>query len=366
LEANLLILNRWTIVAGRWERYLANAALVAAVFAFMAWLMFPPFATASGWAWKVLAIAAVGLTAAAAQAVAARPASRIFAEALTGLNRVQRAQVLKALRGKTIPTDPAVLATAIRVGAIGQAYHQRYTQKQKIWRFVLPAIYVVIAALQLIGHSGAHQIHQALMWLALAVYFGAYFVWIAHRGRQLDRAQSQLREAAIDIPVAASVAAQTSSPTEIPPQRIWASLLFVGVIAVGFAGAIWAWGPPFPDPRARACDTVGGLVKFMSVHEDMLDATKISTGTPALSEYEQWSKGLQSYAAKASDPALAGHLQKVVELSAHAVAVVHDLRSNPLTNSNEAIRAHETDYHNTISKLMDEEKSAVTSCTDSR
>jgi hypothetical protein len=361
------MLNRWMIVAGRWERYLANAAMAAAVLAVMAWLTFPPFATTSGWPWKALAIAALSLAAAAAQAVATRPAVRIFAEALNGRNRAQRAQVLKALRGKTIPTDPAVLATAIHVGAIGQAYHQRYTRKQKIWRFVLPAIYVAMAALQMIGHRGAHQTHRALMWLALAVYFGAYFVWIAHRGRQLDRAQSQLREAAIDVSVAASVAAQTSSPVEIPPQRIWASLLIVGVIGVGFAGAIWAWGQPFPaPPRARACDTVGGLVNFMSVHEDMLDATKISTGTPALSEYEQWSKGLQSYAANASDPVLAGHLQKVGELSAHAVAVVHDLRVNPLTDSNEAIVAHETDYHSIISKLMDEEKSAVTSCTDSR
>jgi hypothetical protein len=323
-------------------------------------------AAAAGWPFKVLAVVALGVAAAAAQVIALRPAERVYAVALGGLTRRQRVQVLKALRGRVIPSDPVVLAAAIRTGAIGQAYHQRYSQKQKRWRFALPAIYVAMAALQMIGHHGAREKHEALFFLALGVYFGAYFVWIAYRSRQLDGAVSQLRAAAINVPVAASAAAQTSRPVEIPPQRTWASLLSVGVIAVGFVGAIVVWGQPFPDPRAKACDVVGELANFMSAHEDKLDATKIVTGTPALSEYEQWSKGLQSYAAKASDPALADQLRKVGDLSAHAVAVARDLRSNPLANSNVALLAHETDYRSTISTLMDDEKGAVASCTHRR
>lgn len=246
-----MTVNRWMILAGRWERFLANAALIVVIFIVMAWLMFPAFAHTSGWPWKLLAFTVLGLAGAAAQEVAARPTVRTFAGALIGLNHTQRATVLKSLRGKAIPSDPAVLAAAIRIGAIGQAYDQRYTRKQKGWRWALPALYLLMAAVQLIGRVGEREIHQGLLWAGLGVYFGLYFRWAAHRREQLNRALSQLRAAAIDVPLAALAAAQTSGPVQIPAQRAWASLLIVAVVGVAFVGALWAWGEPFPRPKPR-------------------------------------------------------------------------------------------------------------------
>jgi hypothetical protein len=362
-----LTLNRWVTVASWWERFLANAATIATVLAVMAWLMFPAFATTSGWLWKVLAVVGLALAAAGAQEVTLRPAMRVFGEALTGLSRAQRAQVLKALRGGAVPSDPAVLAAAIRVGAIGQAYQQRYSRSQKTSRFLLPAIYLAMAALQFFGYSGTQRVHQALMWLGLAVYFGVYSAWIAHRARQLDRAVPELRTAAINVPAAASAAAQTAGPVKIPPRRIWASLLAVVIVGAGFGAAIWALGGPFPDPAKADCRTTREMLYFNSRHEDMFDARLVGTGTPALAEYQAWSEGLQTYAQKVSDPAVSGHLKKVAELSEHAVAVAHDLRRNPAqTPSPAVIEAHENDYRDTITELVNEQSAAVTFCNSPR
>jgi hypothetical protein len=362
-----LTLNRWVTVVAWWERFLANAATTAAVIAVMAWLMFPAFAMASGWPWKVLAIAGLALAGAASQEVAAWPAARVFGEALTGLSRAQRGQVLEALRDGAVPSDPAVLAAAIRVGAIGQAYQQRYSRSQKRSRILLPTIYVAMAALQFFGYSGTHRVHQALMWLGLAVYFGVYLAWIAHRGRQLERAVPKLRTAAIDIPAAAAAAAQTPGPVKIPSRRIWASLLTVVIVGAGFGAAVWAWGAPFPDPAKPDCRTTREMLYFTSKHEDMFDAHLIGTGTPALAEYQAWSDGLQTYAQKVSYPAVSGHLKKVAELSEHAVAVVHDLRRNPAEIPSPAvIEAHQSDYRNTITELVNEQSAAVTFCNSAR
>jgi hypothetical protein len=362
-----LTLNRWLVVMAWWERFLASAATIAAVVAFFAWLMFPAFATPSGWPWKVLAIVGLALACAAAQEVAARPAARMFAEALTGLSRNQRAQVLTALRGGAIPSDPAMLAAAIRVGAIGQAYRHRYSRYQRTSRFLLPAIYLAMAALQFFGYSGPQRVHQALLWLGLAVYFGVYFVWVAHRGRQLECAVSQLREAAIDVPVAASAAAQTAAPVQIPPRRIWASLLFVAVLGAGFGAAIWAWGGPFPDLAAPDCRTAREMIQFDAKHSDMFDGRLIGGGTPGLAEYQAWSDGLQTYAQQVSDPDLSGHLKKIAELSEHAVAVVRDLRGNPAEiSSPDVLAAHENDYHKTVTELVNEQSAVVTFCASRR
>lgn len=357
--------NRWMIVAGRWERYLVNAATVLTVLVFMAWLAFPPSATTAGWPWKLLAFTAASLAGAAAQELATRPTVRVYAQALSGLNRAQRVDVLKAVRGKMIPSDPAVLAAAIRTGAISQAYGRRYAQKQKTWWFFLPGLYILMASVQLIGHVGAREIHQALLWAGLGMYFGVSVLWATRRRKQLDRAVSQLRAAAVYVPIAASAAAHTSGPVAIPPQRTAASWLIVAVLGVAFAGAVWAWGEPFPRPKPRDCSTIGQLVGFMSTHEDMLDATKINTGTPALSEYEEWSRGLQSYASKESDPVTAGHLKRVGDLSTHALDVVRDLRGNAsAAPPHDALASAENDYQKTMFTLMNEEQAAVTSCTD--
>lgn len=302
---------------------------------------------------------------AAAQEFAARPTVRVYAQALSGLDRAQRASVLKALRGKSIPSDSAVLAAAIRTGEIGRAYARRYAQKQKTWWFLLPGFYILMAAVQLIGHPGAREIHQALLWASLAAYFGAVFGWTTRRREQLDNAMPQLRAAAADVPIAASAAAHTPEPVAIPPRRAAGSWLIAAVLGAAFIGAIWAWGEPFPNPKPRDCSTVRDFVGFISAHPDMLDAARINTGTPALTEYEEWSRGLQGYAATQTDPITAGHLKKVGDLSAHAVNVVRHLRDNASTApSHDAIVAYENDYQSTIATLMNETQDAVTSCTD--
>lgn len=75
---------------------------------------------------------------------AQQPMYHAYAAALDGLTRQQRALAVTAVRRDTIPADPAVLAGAIRVGALSRAYLDLVTKSTKAARWWMPAIYIPI------------------------------------------------------------------------------------------------------------------------------------------------------------------------------------------------------------------------------
>jgi hypothetical protein len=355
-----LIRSRWLTFAPRWERLLVNAAMSAVAFILVAVFMFPEFATPAGWGWKLLAIAGLSLAIAASLELAQQQVLRSYAAALTGLTRAQRPHAVKAVRGGEIPSDPVVLASALRVGTVSQSYLDRASKSQKAARWWLPGLYLLIALLQFVDHSP----RLGLFWLGFALYFAAYFGWMSHRARQLSRQVERLREAAVKVPQAAAALAETEHGVELPPRRIWPMVLMAVVIGLGFGIAGFTVGAPFKEyghtPDCRAADDV---VEFVNKHPEMLDSRLIVPGEPALHEYEEWSDQLESDAPQMSTGSVSGHVKRVAELSSEAVSVVRDLRKNPTGSpSPYAISAHQTAYKKTISDLVDETGKIVASC----
>jgi hypothetical protein len=351
--------SRWTLLAPWWARWLVGGVVTAATLAAVATMMWPTFLPSSDWVAKAAAIGISGLAVAAAVLYAQQPWRDAYIATLRGLDRGQQGLALGALRRGEIPADPAVLAGAIRAGALSMAYRNAVTKSQKATRWWMPALYLAIAALQ----WPAHQPRKVLLWLGFALFFAAYFAWVSYRERRLERHVELLRAGAAGIPKAEAAVAETAGGVPRPPQRKWATTIILGVIFACFIATVSVWGSPTSSRPPGDCAVSREVVEFLDRHREMLDARGIAPGGPGLDAYQEWSDQLRTFAEQVTWPDLSAHLKRVAALSARAVAVVRDLRrGGGTTTPPEVIQTHENDYTKIISELNAEEGDAIAMC----
>ncbi len=182
------------------------------------------------------------------------------------MNLGQRTQTIKALRRGQVPSDPRVLAAAIRVGTISLPYRRRAARWQKTAQWWVPATYAVGAVVfELTGNNT----RLALLWAGFALFFGVLFVWRSYRSRRVPQHVERLRAAATGIPEAASAAVETEESVAWSPRRMKIAVLLLIAVAVGFGAAVYLLAPPRQSPDCRTADNV---VTFIYAHRDLLDA----------------------------------------------------------------------------------------------
>lgn len=342
------------IAAPWWVRWLVSASVMAVTLTACVALLFPDFFAATGWLWGLVAVISFSLAFAAAAIVIQNPVRQSYAAAVTGLNSQQRSQTRKVLRSGEVPSDPQVLAAAIRLGTLSQAYLRRAAPWQKTAKWWMPALYVVLAVLNFTTDTP----RQGLLWLGFALYFAAYYGWTSHRARQLPQHIERLRAVAAQIPEAASAAADTEDSVTLPPRRIWASVLLAVVAAIILGAAVFFRGQPRQTPDCRTADRA---VDFIYAHQDMLDGRLITTGGPDLRTYRDWSDQLQDYARQVAAPDISRHLHRIAELSVQVVSLVQDVRKDPGAPQN-VIRDDQTAYQNAMTELVAEDGHLVPIC----
>jgi hypothetical protein len=355
--------SRWTLLTPWWVRWLAGGAATAATLAAVTMMMWPSFLPSSDWAAKAAAIGISGLAVTAALLYAQQPWRQAYIATLRGLDRSQQGRALQALRRGEMPTDPAVLAGAIRAGALSTAYRNAITKSQKATRWWMPALYLVIAALQ----WPTHDLRKGLLWLGFAFFFAGYFAWASHRERRLQRHVELLCAGAMGVPEAEAAVAETAAGVPRPPQRQWATAILLGVIAACFIATVSIWGSSHSGRPPGDCAVSREVVEFLDRHREMFDPRAIAPGGPGLDAYQEWSDQLRTFAQQVTVPDLSAHLTRVAALSARAVAIVRDLRSGGgTTPPPEVMQTHENDYMKIISELNAEEGDATTACTGRR
>ncbi|MDV3305616.1 hypothetical protein K7Z75_18310 [Mycobacterium avium subsp. hominissuis] len=345
------------VVAPWWVHWLVSALATAVMLAAIAAAMFPNLVAVIGWLWALVALAGFSLALAAPLVVIQNPMRRSCAAQLAGLNDGQRTHAMKALRRGEVPSDPRVLAAAIRVGTINLAYLRRAARWQKTTQWWLPALYIFIGVLTFIGN----ETRKGLLWVGFALFFAANFAWTAYRSRRLTQHVERLRSAAADIPEAASAPAETEDSVALPKRRIWVAVVTVVVVGAGFGTAAYLSGQF--DKQTPDCRTADSAVDFIHAHPDLFDARLITPGDPGLNRYQDWSDQLKTYARQVSTPDISRHLHRIADLSAQAVSLVQDTRKDPVVSpSPDAIRDHETAYQNTLTQLVAEEGDLVSAC----
>ncbi|BBZ15166.1 hypothetical protein MBRA_53610 (plasmid) [Mycobacterium branderi] len=349
------------VVAPWWARWLVNGLVSAVMLTAIVAALFPGFVGRTGWLWALVSLAGLSLAVAGPMVYLEKPVRHQYAAALTGLNLEQRSQVSRALRRGEVPSDPRVLASAIRVGTVSLAYLRRATRWQTTAKWWMPAMYLVLAVLAFVDND----IRRGLLWTGFTVYFATYFAWTSYKARRLPQNVELLRAAATDIPEAAAAASETEDSVVLPPRRILATLLVIAVAGIGF-GTIGYLSGAFESHTAGLtpeCHTASDVVDFIYAHRDMLDPNLITAGDPDLSRYQDWSNQLQNYARQPSTPEVSRHLRRIAELSAQAVSQVQDIRKDPgASPSPDAIHDQKTAYQNTVNELVSEEKDLVSAC----
>lgn len=99
----------------------------------------PMFIYRMGWPLTVLSVIALCAVVTAAALCVERPVRRRYLDTLAGLNRSQSLAALEALRTGEVPSDPDVLAAAVRVGAISVGYQRTASRAQRAARWCAPA-----------------------------------------------------------------------------------------------------------------------------------------------------------------------------------------------------------------------------------
>jgi hypothetical protein len=333
------------VVAPWWVLWLVSAGLTAAVLAAVAGLLFPHLFVITGRLWGLLGVAGFSAIVAALGVFAQHPVRQAYAAAVTGLNLEQRTQISKALRRGEVPSDPRVLAAAIRVGTLNLAYLRRVGPWQKVVGWLAPALFIVAAVLAFMGDA----VRQGVFSVGLALLLAAYLAWFWYRMRRLPKHVESLRAVAVSRPEAAALPPATEDSVALPSRRLWVLVPSLIVIGIGAGTAGYLSDRPRPD-----CRTADAVVDFNVKHDDMIAAPVGSSNDLDLTRYRDWSNQLQKYARQVSSPDIARHLHRIADLSAQAVSLVQDIRSDPAAGpSNDAILKHKSAYQNTITQLLD-------------
>ncbi len=343
------------VVAPWWVLWLVNAATFTVTLVVICVLGFSGFA-ALGWTWPLLSVLGFSVVTTALITLSRRPIQRSYARTVAGLSLPERSQAVRALRRGEAPSDPAVLAAAIRIGNLSMAYQRRVPRWQKRLAWCVPLLWVVAGVLEFIGNNP----RGGLTWIALALLVAARMAWASQKARRLPQRLDLLRSAAALSPQVLSALADAHDPAA-PPPSLRFRLAFATLVSIAVAGAIVAvyqQGQP-----SRDCRTANAVVGFIHAHPDMLDASLITPGGPGLDKYQDWSDQLIAYSHEVSAPDLAPHLHRIAELSAAAVGQVTNARRDSFaTQSTDEILARQTFYHGIIGQLIDEDKALIPPC----
>jgi hypothetical protein len=345
------------IVAPWWVLWLANASVFAVGLIAICVLGIPGFAT-TGRAWPLVAVVGFSLIATAMVTMAQRPIQQSYASAVAGLSLPQRSQAAKALRRGEVPSDPQVLAAAIRVGNLSMAYQRRVPRWQRVFRWCVVVLWIVAGVLEFVGHD----IRSGWMWVGLAVLVAVLSAWSSYKTRRLSQHLELLRSAADSSPQALSLLAE-SKDSAAPPPRLRLRIAFTVVVVIAVAAGVAVLY--LRDRRTPDCRTADSVIDFIHGHPDMLDSTLITPGGPGLDTYQDWSNQLHAYSRQVSSTDLAAHLHRIAEFSAEAVSLVRDTRRNPTaTQSADELINRESAYRTIIGELIDQDKALIPFCHD--
>ncbi|MGV0066525.1 hypothetical protein ACRU44_02220 [Mycobacterium colombiense] len=101
-----------------WQRWLVQLCVAVVCFGLIAPFAAPHLMAGMRWPWRLLFVGGAAVFFAALMAVSTRRASREYRAATRGLDRAERSRAIRAsLRGE-VPAGTAVVAAALRIGAI--------------------------------------------------------------------------------------------------------------------------------------------------------------------------------------------------------------------------------------------------------
>ncbi|WP_374024965.1 hypothetical protein [Mycobacterium sp. HNNTM2301] len=313
------------------------------------WVLYPMFIYRMGWLLAAVSVMALCVAATAAAVYFQRAVRRRYVQALGGLDQPGALGALEALRTGTVPDDPDVLAAAIRVGTLAQAYRRQTTRRQRVGQWLVPAVLITWGAVNLFRLPvvfGGFLIAVGLWWV-----FG--LLAIARRRRTTDENMLALRAAAPDPAQADDIDAAS-----LPRARTGRTSATLAVLVIAFMSLVWLVG--YSQPQ---CNTVGAMMDLVYDQRALADPQNMTRGEPDLAAYRAWSAQLHRYAEQVSDPKLAPGLRRIADLSDQAVTQFAQSRDNLVgARPDYSLADQQRAFSATMSALFAEEKAVGALC----
>ncbi|BBZ15158.1 hypothetical protein [Mycobacterium branderi] len=315
-----MIANRFWLLP-LWVQGLVRAAIFALAVGAVVYVLYPTFIYRMGVLLSALSVIALCGIAMGATLYIQRPVRQRAVQALGGLDRPRSLTALEALRTGEVPSDPEVLAAAIRAGTLAQAYRRKTTRAQRAAQWCIPVVAITAGVVELFRLPPAFG----------GLLTGAGLLWVvqlvtnARRRRRTDESLQVLRAAADPgMPEAADVDASA-----LPPLRYGLGIAAIVIPVIAFMTLVW-----FVSFSDRDCRVAGAAVNLIYDKRQLADPRNSEASLPA---YRAWSQQLRSYADQVSDPRIAPRLRRIGDLSAQAVALVEHSRGADAGDSREDI-----------------------------
>ncbi|MBU9766577.1 hypothetical protein FR943_22390 [Mycobacterium sp. TNTM28] len=347
----------WYDTAPWWVRWLITSAFAILGLLFFCWAVLEP-----GHHWWTLwptwmvgaALSIFGLLIAAPMTLLAQPVVNSFSATLAGLTSAQRTAVARALRREPVPTDPAVLAAAVRAGDLSDAYRRLVSPTRRRLTWLLIALFgVVLPALEFT----LDQPRIAVMYLGVGVLLAATAVRSEWARRRSGPRLVRLRAAAAAEPQVAQVVAQAVPPGQPTARQRWLGIGLIFVVTTAAATAcVFVAAVTNQD-----CRIVRDVGLHVSAHRDLLNPRLIGTDGPDLSEYRAWSDELRRHADRARVPGVNRSLQQIADLSTEVVVSVEQARAA----SDDDKGSRTMHYLDVVQRLIDAENQLIAACTRS-
>lgn len=332
-----------------WLQVLVRGSTFAIVIGAVMWVLYPMFIYRMGWLLAAMSVMALCVAATAAAVYFQRAVRRRYVQALGGLDQPGALGALEALRTGTVPDDPDVLAAAIRVGTLAQAYRRQTTRRQRVGQWLVPAVLITWGAVNLFRLPvvfGVFLIAVGLWWV-----FG--LLAIARRRRTTDENMLALRAAAPDPAQADDIDAAS-----LPRARAGRTSATLAVLVIAFMSLVWLVG--YSQPQ---CNTVGAMMDLVYDQRALADPQNMTRGEPDLAAYRAWSAQLHRYAEQVSDPKLAPGIRRIADLSDQAVTQFAQSRDNLVgARPDYSVADQQRAFSATMSALFAEEKAVGALC----
>jgi hypothetical protein len=302
-------------------------------------------------AWLAPAVIGVCLLGGALGAANQQMRTAPYRAVLSGLTADQRRELAAAIKPGSLPTDPAILAAAVRIRSMARAERAR----RPIWQSWAVISLGMGYAAWLMTMPGGLAVATGL--LVVEALCAVLLLWGQARRHRTEPRWDALAAAAVANP---SAAAMLTAARDVPVNRDWrrwATLIAAAaVIGAGYGATNFATR----SAQIAECRLAANVVNYIAENKELLDSDRLTAKQPPQSAYQQWATQLESEKDAAQGKAFGTDVARISDLAAQIVNSIDAIRQ--LSTPNPASQHEITQFRTLVTQLVDAEQPLVRTC----
>jgi hypothetical protein len=271
---------------------------------------------------------------------------------LSGLTADQRGELATAIKPGPLPTDPVILAAALRIKNLARAERKR----QPLW-----LAWAVIAAANLYAAWLASMPGSAVVGFALSIVAALYAVLLLWGQVRRRRAHPRWIALAAAVDADAAAAAIVAAAPDVPVKRHFRQWVCLVAAAAVIGAAYGATNMAIRSAQIRECRLAANVVNYVAENKELLDSDRLVAKPPPRSAYQQWAQQLADYATQGKSSSFGPDLVRIGDVAdriTRTVDLAQDSSLRPIQLTSEQIDL----FNRLVRQLIDAEQPLVRAC----